>query len=413
MSNKTTLLLAPSLAPLTGTEDAQSCAVRDLARALQQAGWQVTIVVAIDESVDTNRVGLARILEPISVGGSEFVVHEGNIESGDIRLIAISNANRPKPALALQAAMTMVETPAVLQLWSATRSAIASLAETFGEDNTPAVVVHLAQAGSATEAVREQLAHADLLLLSSKTVAREQKRIKKSTWGALKEKMHGLAPGYDDREWNPARDSMLTKRMDPPDSAAKAEAKAALRAELGLKDLDLPLIGVVTEIKDLSRDVAAKLLELPVQFAAIDGGSQLTAMASRAPTKAACPRPVSEYEQRQLRHRIVAAADFVLMPGEAFAVSQLYPCRYGTAVIAPKKGEFAERLASFDLRTSTGAGFLYQESHELIHAVRQAIAAWQAGEEVRSAIIERCLQIDQTWDTTALRLGELLEAARP
>ncbi len=410
MSNKTTLLLAPALAPLTGTQDPHGCAVRDLARALQQSGWQVTIVVGIDASVDTNRVGLARRLEPLSVGGSELVVHEGNIESGDIRLIAIGGVNRPRPGLCLQAALTMVDLPEVLQLWSATRNAISAFPEVFTEDNTPAVVVHLAQAVSTTEAIREQLAHADLLLLSSKTAANEQRRAKNSTWGPLKEKIYGLAPGYDDREWNPARDSLLTKRMDPPDSAVKADAKSALRAELGLKEDDLPLIGVVAETKDLTRDVAAALLELPVQFAGIDAGAQMQSMASRSPLRAASPRLVSDYEQKQLRHRIVAAADFILTPGEASPISQLYPCRYGTAVIAPKRGEFAERLANFDLRTLTGAGFLYQEDHEIVNAVRQAVSAWHSGEETRHALIERCLQIDQSWSTAALRLGELLEA---
>lgn len=409
MPNKTTLLLAPSLAPLTGTEDPQGCAVRDLARALQQAGWEVTVVVGVDESVDTNRVGLARLLEPLSLGGRELIVHEGNIESGDIRLIALGDTNRPKPALCLQAALTMIDVPGVLQLWSGTRNAISAIGELFSEDDTPAIVVHLAQAGSTTEAIRAQLAQADVLLLSSKTAASEQRRIKNSAWGPLKEKIYGLSPGYDDREWNPARDSMLSKRMDPPDRASKAEAKKALRAELGLKEDDLPLIGVVAETKDLTRDAAAKLLELPAQFVGIDAGAQLSAMASRSPTQAASPRPVSEYEQKQLRHRIVAAADFILMPGEASPVSQLYPCRYGAAVIAPKKGEFAERLANFDLRSLTGAGFLYQEDHEIVHAVRQAVLAWHAGTETRDALIERCLQIDQSWNTTALRLGELLE----
>ncbi len=407
MSTKTTLLLAPALAPLTGN-DAQGCAVRDLARALQQEGWQVTIVVGIDESADTNRVGLARRLQPLEVGGKSLSLHEGSIESGDIHLIAVGDRNKPKAALCLEAAMTLMSAPSVLQLWSGTRSAISSLSNVFEEGQVPAVVVHLAQAGSATGAIREELAHADLLLLRSKTAAAEQRRKKKSPWGELAEKMHGLAPGYDEREWNPARDSMLTQRMDPPELAIKEEAKAALRAELGLKDDDLPLIGVVAEIKDLNREVSDKLLELPVQFAAIDGGTHLSSMAARSPLKAACPRPVSDYERKQLRHRIVAAADFVLMPGEASPISQLYPCRYGSALIAPKKGEFADRLVNFDSGSRTGAGFLYQEDFELISAVRQAISAWQAGTDTRAALIERCLHIDQGWQTTALRFGELL-----
>jgi hypothetical protein len=409
MSPKTTLLLAPALAPLTGS-DSQACAVRDLARALQQTGWQVTVVVGIDSDTDTNRIGLARRLEPLVLGDTKLIVHEGSIESGDIKLIAIGGESRPKPALCLEAAMTLAEAPAVLQLWSATRSAMPAVAALATDDGAPAVVVHLAQAGTTTEAVRAQLAEADLLLLSSRTAAKEQLRKKNSSWGELVAKLRGLTPGFDEREWNPARDSMLTRRMDPPDLAAKSEAKAALRAELGLKDEDVPLIGVVAEIR-VPREVASELLGLPVQFVGIDAGSQVEAMASRAPLKAVCPRPVSEYERKQLRHRIVAAADFVLMPATPTPVSQLYPCRYGSAVIAQKKGEFAERLVNFDTRTLTGSGFLYQEDHELINAVRYALSAWQQGEETRAALIERCLGLDLSWDTVALRLSELLDAA--
>lgn len=409
MSSKSTLLLAPALAPLTGS-DPQACAVRDLARALQQSGWQVTVVVGIDSSVDTNRVGLARRLEPLVLGGAELVVHEGRIESGDIKMIAIGGESRPKPAVCLDAAMTLMPAPSLLQLWSATRSAMPAAAALSAEGRAPAIVVHLAQAGATTEAVREQLAQADLLLLSSKTAAQEQLRKKNSTWGELSTKLHGLPPGFDEREWNSARDGMLTRRMDPPDLAAKSEAKAALRIDLGLGNDDVPLIGVVAELKNLPREVASELLKLPVQYAGIDAGSAMEAMASRSPLKVACPRLVSEYERKQLRHRIVAAADFVLMPGAPAPVSQLYPCRYGSAVIAPKKGEFAERLVNFDARSRTGSGFLYREDHELINAIRHAISVWQAGEDTRAALIERCLDLDLSWDTVALRLGELLNA---
>jgi glycogen synthase len=410
MTPKTTLLLAPALAPLTG-DDPQACAVRDLARALQQTGWHVTVVLGVDKSVDTNRVGLARRLEPLTLGDEEFIVHEGSIESGDIRLLAIGADQEPKPIACLEAAMTLMEAPSVLQLWARTRSALPAAESLQTADGSTAVVVHLAPGGTSTEAMRAELAQADLLLLSSKTALKEQTSKKNSLWGDLTGKLQGLPPGFDDREWNPARDGMLARRMDPPDLATKTEAKEALRAELGLKDEDVPLIGVVTEFKSIPREMAAELLKLPVQFAGIDAGSQLESMASRSPRQAACPKPVSDYERKQLRHRIVAAADFVLMPAAPTPLSQLYPCRYGTAVIAPKKGEFAERLANFDSRTRTGCGFLYREDHELINTIRHAIAVWGEGEETRAALIERCLNLDLSWDTVALRLTELLSPA--
>ena len=37
-----------------------------------------------------------------------------------------------------------------------------------------------------------------------------------------------------------------------------------------------------------------------------------------------------------------------------------------------------------------------------------AIAAWNAGEEVREALVQRCLHLDLSWQTAALRFEELV-----
>ena len=246
------------------------------------------------------------------------------------------------------------------------------------------------------------------MLLSSKTAVAAVRKDAKSPLAGLADKLRGLAPGFDAREWNPGRDSLLSQRMDPPTCASKAEAKVALRAELGLKDIDVPLIGVVSKIDKLPRSVGAELLTLPVQIVGLGAGPHIDALASRAPQQAACPRPLSDFETRQLRHRIVAAADFVLIPSSDEGSSLLFPCRYGTAVIAPNSGEPGEKLVNFDVNTRTGSGFLYRNTDELIATIRGALAAWESGEETRAALIERCLHVDLSWQTTARRFDELV-----
>lgn len=408
MSMKTTLLLAPALAPVTGS-DAQACAIRDLARALQKNGWQVNIVLGIDNQCDTSRVGLARRLEPVAINNTNYSIHQGNIESGDIQLLAVEGSNRPTSRVCLDIALSLFGKPDVIQVWSQTRNVLPYV-DTL--EAPPLRIVHLSQASTSTGAMREQLAHAELLLLSSKADAKAEQKKKTSHWAELTPKLQGLTPGANLREWNPARDSLLSQRMTPPDTENKNKAKQALRAELGLADLDQPLIGIVSKLPTLSKATMDEWLSLQTQFVGI-GDTGVDTMAVRAPSQVASPKISSDYEQKRMQHRIVAAADFILMPATPSPISQLYPCQYGTAIVAPKCGEFAERIVNFDPQTKTGSGFLYKEHHEITHAIRNAIAVWQLGNDTRSALIERCLQLDLSWETTAMRLIELVETYQP
>ncbi len=398
MSSKTTLLLAPALAPLTGS-DPLACSVRDLARALQENGWAVTVAIGLDATEESTqaglrRAGLARRLEPLTVSGQDLVVSEGM--AGDIRILALSFDGKPDATITLKAARALGQEPTLLQLWDATAAALPSSASTK-------TVVHHSDMKSA-----DGLEAADIVLMPSKTDAVAALKLKDSPFTTISEKLRGLAPGFDAREWNPSRDSLLAERMDPPTAAGKAAAKAALRAELGLKNADLPLIAVVSRIEKLPRALGAELIKLPLQIAGLGAGPHIEALATRAPQVAACPKPLSDFETRQLRHRIVAAADFVLLAPHATPSSQLFPCQYGTAVIAQNSGEAGERIVNFDLNSRTGSGFLYRNQDELMATIRNAIAAWQAGEDTRDALIRRCLQLDLSWQTTALRFDELV-----
>jgi len=405
MSTKTTLLLAPALAPLTGTAPL-ACAVRDLAKALQDNGWAVTVAIGLDATDESSqaglrRAGLARRLEPLTVKDQELIVSEGSV--GDMNVLALTFAGKPDPTSTLEAARALGQEPHLIQLWGATATALPICA--------PAkTLVHYEESATSAKAAKTatSLEAADLVLMQSKTDAAAALKIKDSPFAPLSAKLRGLAPGFDAREWNPSRDSLLAERMDPPTAAGKAAAKAALRIELGLKDVDVPLIAVVSTIEKLPRALGAELIKLPLQIAGLGAGKHVEALAARAPQVAACPRPLSDFETRQLRHRIVAAADFVLLAPGANPTSQLFPCQYGTAVIAHNSGEAGDRIVNFDLNSRTGSGFLYRNQDELMATIRNAIEAWEAGEETRNALIQRCLHLDLSWQTAALRFDELV-----
>lgn len=397
--HRTTILLAPALAPLTGSGPL-GCAVRDLARALGKAGWQVTIALGVDSTANTNSVGLARRLEPLKVDKWELTVHEGAIEGGAIKLLAFSNGeSAATPESCLRAALQLEsEVPEVVHLWPATQAGLGVVAALASS-----TVMHLDTAKISPEA-----AGADLILLPSRPAAQLARKDENSPLKDHQEKVHGLAPGCDDREWTPSRDRSLAERMEEPSTKTKAAAKAALQAELGLPESDLPLLGILAPITKLSRTAAEDLLKLPLQLVGINAGSNIEALANRAPKKAVCRRTSSEAQAQKLSHRIVAAADFILLPDTPSPVSRLFPCRYGTAIIARQQGEAAERLVNFDDRSNTGSAFLFQKDTELLAAVRQAIRAYECGEETRAALIQRCIQLDLSWNTVALRLNDML-----
>ncbi len=400
-TQKSTMLLAPALAPIAGT-DPLACAVRDLGKALALGGWQVAIVIGLDATNEVTqaglrKAGLARRLAPLQIESQELIVYQGSL--GDVSVLALATDGKPNAAITLKAALELgqptKQPPALLQLWTDTASAL----EVSG--NTKTVVHH---EGSTTE----NLEAADLVFLSSKSAARAALRNAKSPLAGMGTKLHGLAPGYDSRTWNPERDSLLIQSMAPPTAATKAEAKAALRKELGLKDVDQPLLGVISRIEKLPRALGAELLSLPLQIVGVDAGPHIEALASRSPQNAASPRPDSDYETRQLRHRIVAAADFLLLPPGPSPTSQLFACRYGTSIIATYDNEPGDRLINFDANSHTGSGFLYRDNDELLSAIHRAIAVWEAGEEMRNTLIKRCLEIDLSWQTTVMRFDELV-----
>lgn len=400
-----TLLLVPALSPIDEGSHGQGAAIRDYAQSLQNEGYQVTVVIPLGRGASLERAGLARRLEKVTVDGKELIIHEGTMEGGKIKLIAIGSdsGSLPDPTHSLRAALSLSIEVESIQVWPKTQSAL-NWAKTLA--SPPIAIAHVSEPKTGHPFSADGLDNASLLILPSASSAQRLRKAKDNKLSPFADKLFGVVPGYDMREWNPSRDSLLSKRLDPPTLALKEENKKALRAELGLADADVPLIGVVSRVAGMQRAVGDEILALGVQIVGIDAGPVVSSLASRAPTQVACPEPASKREQRQLRHRILAAADFVIMPQVRSASSQLYPARYGASLIARDRGEFAERLINFDPRSLTGSGFLYAEDHQLSSAVNRALQAWKAGEDTRNALIERSVALDLGWSTTALRLTE-------
>lgn len=405
------LFLAPALAPITGNADL-GCGLRDLARALAARGVRVTVAIADAEGLDDEAHGLARRLEPRPVDGHELIVFEGNLEGGDVEVYAFRHADgggAVAPALLARAALALLEDrdrqPMAVHAWHATAAALAAI-------DGPLRVLHIdgPQAIAADPAVAEELAAADRIVLPSRSAARAARSDDTGPLAAHCDKIVGIAPGANRRQWTPLRDSLLSEPLVPTDPESRARAKRHLQRRLRLPHREAtPVLGVIASCPLVTRASADSLLELGAQLAITGGGPTLEALSSRRPSQAAAPAVASDAERRELQHQIVAGSDFILVGDTAPSpVSAMGFLAYGTAPVAPAAGEWADRVVEFEPTSGSGSGFLYAEGDPagLVAAVRRAVRCFDRA-PVRAALAERAVAVDTSWDTAAARLIEL------
>jgi len=182
---------------------------------------------------------------------------------------------------------------------------------------------------------------------------------------ALEPPVVGILNGIDTDAWNPATDAYLARTYDMSDMEGKDVCKAALQAEMGLRqDEGVPLFGMVSRLvgqKGLSLIDALgdDLVQRDAQFVFLGTGEgryeRLVADLAARHANVAASLEFSE----ALAHRIEAGADFFLMPSEfePCGLNQMISQRYGTPPIVHRVGGLADSVT---------------------HASRQALQAGEA-----------------------------------
>jgi starch synthase len=220
------------------------------------------------------------------------------------------------------------------------------------------------------------------------------------------DRLTGILNGIDTAQWNPASDPYLAAPYDAKRLAVKAASKAALRIELGLDDVNLPLLGVVsrfTEQKglDLVAALAEELATLPVQLAVLGNGDKgmeemFNNMAQRWPGQFGVRIGFDE----ALAHRIEAGADLFLMPSrfEPCGLNQMYSLRYGTPPIVHATGGLADTVIDAG-QARRGNGFVFSPPTPgaLMNSIRRAVALWQDTRRWQ-ALQRRAMKADFGWD---------------
>ncbi len=229
-----------------------------------------------------------------------------------------------------------------------------------------------------------------------------------------------IVNGIDYARWSPATDPHLAARYDAEDVANKGRCKAALLHELDLPlEPDRPLLvalGPLTEQQ--GTDILAEAIWDIVRTDARvviggEGDDKLTASIDQAaanlPGDATYLGPVSE----PLSHRLVAAADAVLVPSrsEPCGQLQLQAQRYGALPIAHAVGGLKDTVVDADAHGETGTGFLFDEptAAGLTGAVSRAVAAMRVPSW--AALRRRAMRLDLSWERPARRYARLYQAS--
>jgi len=185
----------------------------------------------------------------------------------------------------------------------------------------------------------------------------------------------GILNGVDYTEWNPERDRYIFVPYSSQFLAGKQLNKRRLLSEwAGLSESelhrDLPLLGMVSRLTEqkgidlLCHALEGIIAQLGVRFALLGSGANryedfFRYLASRYSRQVFVQFGYNE----ALAHKIIAAADYLVMPSryEPCGLTQMYALRYGTIPIVRAVGGLRDTVRQYEPQTGEGWGFLFAD----------------------------------------------------
>jgi len=234
-------------------------------------------------------------------------------------------------------------------------------------------------------------------------------------------KLSGILNGIDYSYNDPAADKSIARNYTWRSAGRKAENRAALQAELGLPQRDVPMLSVISRLAshkglDLVRDIAYRLLEeKDVQFVLLGTGESALEDFFRELEKAfpdKC-RALITYD-RDLSKRIYAAADIFLMPSksEPCGLSQMIASRYGAIPVVRETGGLYDSIKPYYEEDGVmyGNGFTFAEySPDVLYGRVEAALELFADAGKRKKFVSRIMRTDFSWDASAKKYIEMYE----
>jgi starch synthase len=222
--------------------------------------------------------------------------------------------------------------------------------------------------------------------------------------------LKGILNGIDCHEWNPATDPSLSRGYTSADLSGKALEKVLLQKELGLGQLPLPLMAMVTRLTeqkgiDLLLAIIPWLLRKKVQLAILGTGEELymerlLGFQRKSPAQLAL---VTRFDPG-LSRRFFAGSDIFLMPSrfEPCGIGQLISLRYGTVPLVRRTGGLADTVLDRRDDPVNYTGFVFDNFTPAAFrgAVEKALAAYGDVQGWR-ALMARGMAADFSWQRSA------------
>lgn len=234
------------------------------------------------------------------------------------------------------------------------------------------------------------------------------------SFNQLQDRFVGILNGIDYEVWNPETDPAIEARYSADDLSGKARCKVWFQKTLGLTpDAGIPLFAMsarLVEQKGLDIVLGAEMIpRLEAQWAFLGEGEAryqdaIARLAASAPDRIGYSFEFTEERE----HKLLAAADFLLMPSlyEPCGLTQMRAQRYGALPVVRRVGGLADTV---DDRVT---GFLFDEYQPwaVEEAVQYAIDLYR-DRETWEERVRRAMARDFSWDRSAAAYAEVYRLA--
>lgn len=248
-------------------------------------------------------------------------------------------------------------------------------------------------------------------------------------------KFHGILNGIDPDIWDPFNDKFIPVNYTSENvTEGKKAAKGTLQQRLGLREIDVPLVGIVTRLTaqkgiHLIKHAIWRTLECSGQVVLLGSApdpriqNEFVNLANQLHSSHADrARLVLTYDE-PLSHLIYAASDFILVPSifEPCGLTQLVAMRYGAIPVVRKTGGLYDTVFDVDNDKEraqaqgiepNGFNFEVADAAGIDYALNRAISAWYNSREWFDALCKHVMEQDWSWNRPALDYLELYHAAR-
>lgn len=275
-----------------------------------------------------------------------------------------------------------------------------------------------------TNFLKAGILHADKVNTVSETYAKEIQGQQggEGLDGVMREvsgKLSGIVNGIDMEEYNPMTDTQLAAHFDDKSIIRKKKNKESLQKTLRLRrDSSAMVIGMVSRMTqqkgfDLVRCVLEEMMNtLNIQIAVLGTGEEqfqdfFRHFDWKYPDRISATIGYSEAKA----HMIYGGADAFLMPSqfEPCGLSQLISMRYGTIPIVRETGGLKDTVEAYNEIWHTGNGFSFQnyDAKEMLMIVRYAYDVFQNHPKDWRGMMKRCMQMDNSWQSSARKYEKL------